>query len=173
VHMVRLSSPSLETGSSSPLQSRVEGATRIPEERLLDQMIDADGRSQRRHGTSTELDRFSEAVRPRSVTLGKFHRKAIKRLAAAEGVGDEDILPLAIDFYLGESARRPGWEFPKFFGPEPAIDGIEAVVVEISPDSWDRLSEEAARQRVDPELLARHALSFALAERERRGSSVL
>jgi hypothetical protein len=117
------------------------------------------------------MSRSGRVVRSLTIVLGPYHRKEIQRLARAEGCADEEILARAVDFYLGESAATPGWEFPKFLGAEPEIDDADAIAVEVSPDGWERLSDEGSRQQVEPELLARHALSFALAERQRRGNS--
>lgn len=88
----------------------------------------------------------------------------------AEAIGGtrEDVAQTvagAISFYLAEKAGgHEGWRFPEFLAGKsspPAFD----VWIGLSGGTWRRFSQEAERQNVAPEELARHALFYLLAER--------
>jgi len=65
-------------------------------------------------------------------------------------------------YYLADrDSDRPAWRMPRF---AQSAKSTEALQVEIGDETWRMLSEEAARQGVTTELLAKHALLYFVAD---------
>jgi hypothetical protein len=103
-----------------------------------------------------------------AIPLGDFSVEALSD-AAGTTCSVEAVARQAVYYYLAEGdGGRPGWPYPKSLGLGGAETGAEETTLSlrIEAAAWGRFVEEAERQRVSPELLARHAVLLFAADVE-------
>jgi len=98
-----------------------------------------------------------------TLNLDEFGRSALDRLARRTRGSASAAVTTASLYYLadGESGR-PAWGIPRFRADTDGHAGGRRV--DLDDKTWQALSDEADRQGVTPELLARHALLYFLAD---------
>jgi hypothetical protein len=98
-----------------------------------------------------------------TLRLAQFEREALDAYEASQGVPAERTVQTAVLYYLrDEHSTRPTWRVPELpgDGPRSAVE----LDVELGEETGQALATQAAAQAVEPEVLARHALLFFLAD---------
>jgi hypothetical protein len=115
-------------------------------------------------GKALEVPASETGQETRAVGLSEFCLEEATRA----GAGDVTMATAdAIRAYLDpERERRIGWGVPDF--QRAATPAASAATLEISLElrDWARLEAEAARQEVSEQLLIRHAVTYAAAQRD-------
>jgi hypothetical protein len=94
--------------------------------------------------------------------LGPFGQQALERFAQRREASAAGAVRTAALYYLADrDAGRPGWRVPAF---DVRADPLPVLNVELDDDTWSAVREEAARQSVEPEDLAVHAVLYFLAD---------
>jgi hypothetical protein len=100
----------------------------------------------------------------RNVTLhlDEFGQQSLDRLTKeGEGSPAAAFRTAALYYLADRESGRPAWRAPRFRSKSPAGEGLRVV---FDDDTWEALAEEAARQNVETEELAVHALLYFLAD---------
>jgi hypothetical protein len=100
----------------------------------------------------------------RNVTLhlDAFGQQSLDRLMhEGEGSTAAAFRTAALYYLADRDSGRPAWRAPRFRSKTPAGEGLGVV---FDDETWDALAEEAARQNVETEELAVHALLYFLAD---------
>jgi len=102
----------------------------------------------------------------RNVTLhlDEFGQQSLDRLTKeGEGSPAAAFRTAALYYLADRESGRPAWRAPRFRSRSPSGGGLR---VNFDDQTWEALSEEAARQNVEAEELAVHALLYFLADFE-------
>jgi hypothetical protein len=102
-------------------------------------------------------------ARTLTLHLAQFEREALDAYEASERVPAERAVQTAVLYYLRDGhSTRPTWRVPALpgGGPRSAVE----LDVELGEETARALITEASAQGVEPEVLARHALLFFLAD---------
>jgi hypothetical protein len=102
----------------------------------------------------------------RNVTLhlDEFGQQSLDRLTKeGEGSPAAAFRTAALYYLADRESGRPAWRAPRFRSGSPSSGGLR---VNFDDQTWEALSEEAARQNVEAEELAVHALLYFLADFE-------
>jgi predicted transcriptional regulator len=95
--------------------------------------------------------------------LDDFGKDALDRFAAGRSDSHSATVRTASLYYLADREQdRPAWGVPRFARGNGST-GLD-VVVRLDDDTWQALDDEAHRQGVSAESLARHALLYFLAD---------
>jgi hypothetical protein len=95
--------------------------------------------------------------------LDEFGQRALERFTKRRGASAATAVTTAALYYLGDrESARPGWRIPPF--AERVTAETSSLNVTIDDATWAALAEEAERQAVAIDALARHALLYYLAD---------
>ena len=100
----------------------------------------------------------------RNVTLhlDAFGQESLDRLMQDGEGSPASAFRTAVLYYLADrDAGRPAWRAPRFQSKRPSGEGLRIV---FDDETWAALGEEAARQNLETEELAVHALLYFLAD---------
>jgi hypothetical protein len=100
----------------------------------------------------------------RNVTLhlDEFGQQSLDRLTKeGEGSPTAAFRTAALYYLADRESGRPAWRAPLFRSKSPSGSGLR---VGFDDETWEALSEEAARQNVETEELAVHALLYFLTD---------
>jgi hypothetical protein len=100
----------------------------------------------------------------RNVTLhlDEFGQQSLDRLTKeGEGSPTAAFRTAALYYLADRESGRPAWRAPRFRSRTPSGSGLRVV---FDDETWEALGEEAARQNVQTEELAVHALLYFLAD---------
>jgi hypothetical protein len=103
------------------------------------------------------------------VTLDEFARRALESFVRNRRGSDSAAIRLASLYYLADrDTERSTWEVPAFAraGHDDGAADKDPITVTLDYETWDVLSEEAARQDVAPQTLMQHAVMYFLADVE-------
>jgi predicted transcriptional regulator len=95
--------------------------------------------------------------------LDDFGKDALDRFAGGRSDAHSATVRTASLYYLEDRDEdRPAWRVPRFARGNGSTGSD--VVVRLDDDTWHALDDEAQRQGVSAESLARHALLYFLAD---------
>jgi predicted transcriptional regulator len=95
--------------------------------------------------------------------LDDFGKDALDRFAGGRPDSHSATVRTASLYYLHDPDKdRPAWDVPRFARGKGSTGSD--VVVRLDDDTWHALEDEAERQGVSAEALARHALLYFLAD---------
>ncbi len=93
--------------------------------------------------------------------LDEFGHRALARFARGRGATEDALVRTAALYYLSErDSGRPSWRVPRFSTGQ----AVPARQIELDEETWTALDDEAARQGVNADTIAVHALMFFLAD---------
>ena len=103
-----------------------------------------------------------EMTRNVTLHLDEFGQQSLDRLTKeGEGSPTAAFRTAALYYLADRESGRPAWRAPRFRSKSPSGSGLR---VGFDDETWQALSEEAARQNVETEELAVHALLYFLTD---------
>jgi hypothetical protein len=103
-----------------------------------------------------------EMTRNVTLHLDEFGQQSLDRLTKeGEGSPTAAFRTAALYYLADRESGRPAWRAPRFRSKSPSGSGLR---VGFDDETWEALSEEAARQNVETEELAVHALLYFLTD---------
>jgi hypothetical protein len=117
----------------------------------------------RRFPACSQRERDGRVTRRLTLHLEEFSQEALQGYAKEHRDSPGSVVRLAALYWLADrESGRSAWRFPRFQRGAGGVAG--GVRVGVDDDIWHALEDEAARQGVDAELLAEHAVLYFLAD---------
>jgi hypothetical protein len=103
-------------------------------------------------------------IRSMTLALGNFGRATIEELAERYSLPPEEFVARAAEYWLADrDSDRASQRLPRF-QREPEERETVQLSVDLAPEAWEALQEEAQRQGVAVERVLEHAALYLVAD---------